>query len=613
MNETGSSKPTSPTLSYYLWRLLFLLILVTFIILSLQRIDQPLAQDELHWFVAAKSASEGGIPRQYGSPSKIAAYSPHFYLSAVTSAFRLFGVSEQTARIPGIVSGLVTLFLLFRIIPDFSSGDREQSVRMAIVLSALYAFTPATIQGTTIIDIDNTILIPATLFLTWSFAKFLQDPKLWKFWLPLAVMIALWARVTTPGVLILFYILISLIHQKGMRAKLTPVGFLLTGGVLFLVTWFLYCRFAGVPFLDPFLYTIKAFQQKGLGSSENPRFKFLQNFLSLTLWMGFFFFLLTLEVIRRRIAMLIKDCRFQPEDVFLWAGVILLAGYTLLGGAIFGFPKYQTPALPLICISAGAALSRSTDPAGGPNFKALLLLASVAFCVYFFVAPDLLFTLRYRIREAVALGSPDLMEMVKATLSRVALLAFAFAVVALAGWFIAFRKRGLLLLLAIAIGSNLAASCQQNRSGYSTGYNYGGTGTRETARQIRQKVPALSRVIAPSEIIYYLNLPESFHIGNALWTDPKRLVDLLLDEKTSALAYSLATNAVSQVQLLSQNKHLQEILRSHFELPNFISSNQPQPVTIHSGAWGYRSGPGEDILGIAFGRSLGPFDRTPAS
>jgi hypothetical protein len=78
-------------------------------------------------------------------------------------------------------------------------------------------------------------------------------------------------------------------------------------------------------------------------------------------------------------------------------------------------------------------------------------------------------------------------------------------------------------------------------------------------------MPPEGIVIAPSEIIYYLNLPNSRHIPNTLWTDAKELVKRLNNPNSTALVYSIPTNTIEQVKTITFNSTLQETLNRNYK------------------------------------------------
>lgn len=544
---------------------LTVLALSVFTLFSLAHIRQPVAQDDLHYLVAAKSLYKTGTAQQYGSPGGFYSYSPELYLQILVLSFRLLGESEAVARLPGIGSGLLSIIMVFLLTRSFSQGTSLERLEWAALVGLLYALTPAVIQGALIIAIDNTILIPAVLFLCWSFAQHQREQRIqWAVLAALAMAISLWGRVTTPPVVAGVLSAYALVSRNRWKSKAVAIGALIAGALLFVISWYVYCLAMNRQFSGPFLYAWGAFTDKG---SSLTAVQVLNNVLQTTLWIGIFPVLLLLVVVYRRGRAFVKDRRVSLEDGFLLSGLGLLLGYLFVGGALFGYPKYQAPAIPLLCVFSGIWLSREQREPVAPIFKnrdfaALLVL--LACLIQIIIMGDWIYILRYQIREAVAAMSPTYPEM----LSRIGVKVILFCVACGGLFAVAMRfsfKKSIGLLYIFSIGSALGIALLQSVGGYHTGYNYGGKGTIEAAEYVRERVPAESVVIAPSEVIYYLRLPNSFYQPDAFWTDSVQLERRLADQNTSGLVYSVATNTILQVQTILTNRAVQELLSRHYD------------------------------------------------
>lgn len=544
------------------WYIIFLLALGLFSAFSLCRIQQPVTQDELNWLIAAKTFYADGAPLHLIS-NKVVTYSPYLYLHSVVAAFNLFGESETVARLPGVFYGLLAIIIVFLIVKSLSKGSQAEGLQWAAISSLLYAVTPAVVQGAVIIDIDNTILVPTILFLYWTFVKYQEKENYtWAMLMGLALSIALWGRITTPPIIVLllsFYILVS---KKAIKTKLIFFCAILAGVFLFVTSWYLYCYSTDIPFLGTFIYTLSSFQGKGhLTLSQ-----LLQNLVCLILWLGIFPSLLFIIFTIQRCISYLKKPAVCLRDIFLWSGIVLVIGYTLVGGAIFGYPKYHIPAIPLLYIYIGITLSQSGLDFEDIRLKvfSIIVVIALAFIVQYMVAGDVLYIFRYTLRNAIAFALP-LYPILKNIVLKMSLYSIIFAVTFVICLKTSFKKVWILLLILFSIGTSMGTSLIQSTANYHTGYNYGGEGTIEAAQFIRENVPAQSVVFAPSEIIYYLKLPKSPHMLNPLWTDISELRKRLADKNTSALAYSIATNTTLQVQTISFTKEIQELLHQDFE------------------------------------------------
>ena len=218
----------------------------------------------------------------------------------------------------------------------------------------------------------------------------------------------------------------------------------------------------------------------------------------------------------------------------------------------------------LIPIYIGIILSQLKFNPVNNHLLRIVTIAVAVFAIQVFLVGDVIYVIRYSLRESLALMQPPYQEIIKILASKAILFVVAYAILFVACLRLSFKENMVGLLLIFAIGSNIGTSYLQSTADYYIGYNYGGKGTREAARYIRDKVPSKSIIIAPSELIYYLDLTNSKHISHPMWTDTDELKRRLTNENTSGLAYSITTNTVNQIKTISRDKTIQELLRENY-------------------------------------------------
>src|SRR5437867_12684787 len=86
-----------------------------FAVLSLAHIRQPVAEDDLTYLIAAETLYSTGTALHFELHERINTYSPELYLQLLVGVFRLLRVSVPVARLPGVLSGLLSLALVFLI------------------------------------------------------------------------------------------------------------------------------------------------------------------------------------------------------------------------------------------------------------------------------------------------------------------------------------------------------------------------------------------------------------------------------------------------------------------------------------------------------------------
>jgi hypothetical protein len=317
-----------------------------------------------------------------------------------------------------------------------------------------------------------------------------------------------------------------------------------------------------VPFGGPFTYAWNAFLDKtgGLGMSQ-----IAQNLLYFTLWVGLFPLVLFVVALVHRARVFLTEAKVCPEDAFLLCGLSLGVGYLFIGGAIFGYPKYQAPAIPLLYIFSAVTLSKTHHELLATERRQQLIapaLVIIACLIQIFTLGDWIYVVRYQVREALAL-MPSSYPAVRKEIAQHAVL---FCVACGLVFVIArgFSLKTVTLLYTFSLGSCLGVSILQATAVYQTGYGYGERGTVEVAAYVRARVPVGSVVIVPQEVNYYLKIPDSPYWHNSLWTDTERLVNLLADRNTSGFVYSIATNTVSQIQMFVGSRVIQGVLQRNY-------------------------------------------------
>ena len=104
--------------------------LLFYLVSVLSRIRQPISEEDLNWLVAAQSLYTIGKPITYAHPYGLIVHCPHVYLYAIRFAFDLFGTHDWVARLPGILSGFLSLFLASSTIPGGNSLNSKMEMAL---------------------------------------------------------------------------------------------------------------------------------------------------------------------------------------------------------------------------------------------------------------------------------------------------------------------------------------------------------------------------------------------------------------------------------------------------------------------------------------------------
>ncbi len=525
------------------------------------RIDQPIGADELNWLVAATNQIKTGFPTLFLAPHVANVCSPHLYLKLLTSAFQILGPGEATARLIGLFCGFASLMLTAFITHQLVKKAAPVSNPLLVFLPpVLLAVTPAFIQGSLILDIDNTLMISAILFLVYLFYRLENEsPPTYFGVLAGTTALSLWMRITTPPLVCAASLIFLYVNpQLSIKTKLKATSAVLLGALLFIVTWYGYTHVKHLNFYSPFEYTLSVFSVRTQSSGGFHPAAYFQSVVQVLLWFGIFpCFLFAYAAIKRSRDFFLKPILFR-EDIFLVVGLFMVVGYSFVGGTPFGFPKYEMPGLPLLIIYLCYFLPERNRL----TTSSILLITVFSMIIQIFVLGDLLYLVRYELRNLASQGLSGAIFL-KTHLPQIA--------AGLTGYFLIFlfgQRKGLGLaatVLFIGLGSNLGMDWHQNHDGYQTGYSYGTRGARETAAFLKSHVSANASILVPHEIVYYTALLRPVYIHDRVWNNPEALLTKLQDPGTEAFVYSLAFNTLHQIQTYETDSPLRAFLKLNFD------------------------------------------------
>ncbi len=526
--------------------------LVLFVLLTACRFGQPMGQDEIsHYYKCIRMLYLDG----YSHPADVITFSPHLYPLLACGVCKLFAhFNQATVQMTGIFCWLAVIYLLWKL----AKTTQEQWVACGLCV-----LLPMVQQAAVTVEIDQTVLPLVTLILCWRAKCFMDDSATKNgLWLAASMALALWGRLTTPLVLIPLFVGFAWWSVDSKRAVKTAV-WLVLGCIVFFVTWRLYCLATGVDWQGPFVYLARSFQETTVGERSSGASRLVQNMLYLVFW-GMNPFLIVLLAGSVVVGYVRKLPR--TELCYLAAGIWLLCGYEVVGGALFGFPKYQIPAMPLICLGIALAWKdmwkfkllkrRETEYLVGMAILALLAMVLLG---------DPLHAMRIDIRETAAIGGSIRLEFMKLGAR------FAICWGALLVGFVIVRRRLRLavwqLLLFCVLWTNGVFSIWQGNCAYSTGYVYGDEGeTREVAGLIEFHGWTDRPLFVPHEVLFQIG---DFRLVDGLpmdWTDLDAVAERIGNEHPPMVAVSVLTNTASEVRDILRYEKIQKNLLPNYEM-----------------------------------------------
>ncbi len=517
----------------------FLIPSALFLAFSISRIETLMGQDEIsHYFKIGFMLFNRG----YASPEELITFSPHGYPLLLAAACRIAGEAAADAmRWIGILSWLASIFFVVRYTGRMWGG---------MILCCM----PAVCQAAVLIDIDETVLVPACLFLWYSSICLVRKDDWQRTCLAaFAMCMALWCRLTTP--FIICFVMLALYRRWRMAVAYAA------GVVLFIASWKVYCMATGVNFAGPFQYLASSFFDTTAGSRGASLSRIVQSSVYVCLWgVNPMLCLLFLQDGRRRLRRWLKTRKVDELDSAWLCGAAILCGYMVIGGSLFGFPKYQCPAFPFMAISIASLMGSGVDARSRAASLAWCVVCSLFAAAFMFGDPLLMVRDAMRSPEAASFGPRWIFGAVSAVI------AYLFAAVAAAlpvcrriGWRMAF--------LVSAIVFNMAFAYRQTAGRYSTGYIYGERGEcARMAQRIRTRGLENKKMFIPAEVSHLLGGTDERAISPGAWNDVENMAAAIREEKPELIAVShLIYNSEVMKKVLDSDGSVQKVLSEMYE------------------------------------------------
>ena len=469
-------------------------------------INDPISYDELHGVIPAQSLLETGKP--LGFLGETVKWSPLLGVRTLSIFYRVFGVSNWSTRLVGVCCVFLHLLIFLFLGRVLVDNLREQ--RLFLIVSCLLFITnPATIQGSLILS-DDTYLFPLFVSVFAIFFFKYEKERSAKYIIILGVILSLslWLKIAylpfLPGAMILYYLI-----KKDFKGILISLFVTLSGVILFLATWQLYCTITGIEFSGPIQYSSGVFINMLFPKVfDSPLTGLAVNSVRLFLWIGLYSILMWLFVIVNKIGDYRKKRRIEPISFLILFSSILGVGYFFIGGMSFGFPRYQYAMLPAMSIVCAFVLKDILPGISRRDFLMYGVITSLFFLFYTFIIGDLLYIINFSLREA-SVFFPNQTKSILLNFSLKSILYILpfvalYIFIRLYGTSNRLKKKMALVLLIMISATNLSLNVLHFRADYSVRYCYGEKGTERLLKYLNKNVRMGDAVLATNDIIYYL-------------------------------------------------------------------------------------------------------------
>jgi len=527
-------------------------------------IGRPLLIDEITMAAFAK------VPWSFANLGP--AGHPPFYVDSLRLISQVFGIHNGGFRLIGIICFLLNLILIYQL-SQLLSKDRK----IGLLACLVFTLHPLAIQGSMLLDIDNTVL---TVLLTLTVFYFIKNSRTLNLrtgiFLTSLLFLCLWAKLSTPfilmGSLILFHIF------KREKKKVIQIFFISIAAILaFLLVWKIDSVVFNFPFSvafgRSFSVVTKGLQLGSLSAIQ----KLALRILRVTLWLGPYLVLFwAVNIIERSREIIIKKEQLNFNDLLIIYSVCVFISYILIGGTLFSFAKYQYPMLPILSIIiANAVVSLDLK-----NFKRHLILYGLLGLVFLFISNvfcgDLLYQVNYVLRK-IAIFSPDqLPDFYKDFAKRMIFyfLPFILGIFIIRlltkkeSWFRIFS----FLLITFIIMSNFSFNLYLRGTKYFTTYCYGRDigEFRRVAKFCKDIVEKdkNAKIIAPEDVLEYAGI--GIFLGyEELWDDRDNFLNVIKDKRVQVVIYNFAYNALFSYKEIFFNSEVQTELKNSYKLISF--------------------------------------------
>ncbi len=408
---------------------------------------------------------------------------PPLYVSLGAALVGTFGNSLTAMRAIGGASFLLTLALIPMTMRALFA---ERAERAALIAMGIWALQPLALQGSLLIDIDNTIFVPAMLLFVWASATPRRSPLT----VGLTFAAMLWTKLLPTALFITAsVVLVRLIRREGFGRLLFG---LLAGLLIFGVSVWACASLIGFN-LDILLSTFQRTGELGKGVAKMISRGIMGGGIT-AVWLGVPFVLMYAAALRERLVSFWRNRTILPADTLIVCALGALVLLSIGNDLPMGFPRYHYPIVLLVTLTVSAWLATWQ-----PTRRDLLVLGALAAAaaVYFgLVIPDPLLP-----QYLLTFETNDLVQRLRFALqSQAVAFGLPFALLLLAAWGARTKAAGRIACVAFCIASWAVLDVTQARAEYSTLYEYGRTGGADAARIVRDSTPADAVIVAPREI-----------------------------------------------------------------------------------------------------------------
>ena len=538
------------------------LIILLFISLVYAQAEKKFVLDEIDFPAVALATSEKGVPVYYRgeeNQNHIGIYHPPIYIYSLAGFIKLFGYSEINVRSFGMICTLMTAFLALLIFEILFPKSINRH-RFSLLFLSIFLLHPYTIANTTLPDIDQTILPVTMLLFIYFFLKYFPERPSFKksnteekiqikpvLVLSLILALNFWAKMTTPLAMLPSAFCILLVSKYKLRdAFLTLVAITIISTIMFVFTYWIYCKLAVLPFDYTFQFLSHSFS-KGTSSSgglSNLLKKIIANASHIqffTNWITIVFLFAFFLSFGNLLSMKIKS--HSEKILIILAGLALFVSvfYLSLIAPFGNFFKYPYPVFSLFVLTISYFLSIHVFSIIKTDNLSKKWPASSLSIVFILVFAFVSLMQLVKAKDIAILTNHS-----NSSLFLIGIVIVGIVTGALFNKFKSFKILSYIAtsLLATLLGVQIGISRSQAVAPYPTKYEYGKIGFEETIAYLKGRVEPDEVIWSMKDVGYYVNNRYIENYGYIFNPDLKNILITTIQEKK--VRFFIVTTGIGQ-------------------------------------------------------------------
>jgi len=501
--------------------------------------------------------------------SRLIAQQSPFLLDIMGGLAHFFGLEGSGLRFFGVFCFLLNLILIFQL-----SKTIFEDNNIGILACLIFTLHPMAIQGSMLLDIDNTTLTLILMLTCLYYVKNIDNFKLKNgIFLSLLFFIGLWAKLSTPFILMGSLMLFHFLRKEKIKAfQIFIIGMI--AALIYLLMRRIDLH--GFPQYFPYIFrhAFGIIERGPQGTSLAAGKELALRFSRVSLWLGLYTLLFWIVIISRRAKdIIVKKEQLNLSDFLLIYSVCIFVPYILFHGTLLGFPKYQYPILPILSIIIANAVVSLDLNIFKKNIIIYLCFGAAFAIISYIFSGDLLYQINYTLKK-IAIFSPQALPGFYKDFAKRIMFYFTPFVIGILVLRIINKKEKLIALfsflsIVFILVNNIAVDLRMRNSNHYTTFYYG----RDIAEF--KNVAALCRtilekdkdaiIIGPSDLLKHAGF-DIFVGYHRLWNKPDKFLKIMKNRKVKAIIYNFIYNAFFTYKEIFLNPLVQAELKENYKL-----------------------------------------------